>query len=256
VTNERRVLVHDTIDALAWSAAARFYTKLTDILDDQDIAHISLTGGTVGTRVLQSIASSPSKAGVDWTRVHFWWSDERFVPRASEERNEGQARAALLDLIEVPEENIHPMPSTDDYDDLDAAAEAYAAELAEHSWEDLPYPPFDITFLGVGPDGHIASLFPDKSGVLVRDRVVIPVRNSPKPPPERLSLTLPVINASKRVWMVLAGPDKASALGLALAGAELAEVPVAGVKGRKRTVFFVDRDAARDVPENLFLSAY
>ena len=94
------------------------------------------------------------------------------------------------------------------------------------------------------------------TGVLVRDRVVIPVRNSPKPPPERLSLTLPVINASKRVWMVLAGPDKASALGLALAGAELAEVPVAGVKGRKRTVFFVDRDAARDVPENLFLSAY
>ena len=256
MTNERRVLVHSDIDALAWAVAARFLTKLTDILDDQETAHVSLTGGTVGTRVLESIGASPSRAGVDWSRVHFWWSDERFVPTDSPERNEGQARGALLEHITVPAENVHPMPSTDGGSDLDAAADAYAAELAEFGTGDRAYPVFDITILGVGPDGHIASLFPDRSGIGVKDRVVISVRNSPKPPPERLSLTLPVINASQRVWMVLAGPDKASALGLALAGAERKEVPVAGVKGRKRTVFFVDEAAAADVPENLFLSAY
>ena len=85
---------------------------------------------------------------------------------------------------------------------------------------------------------------------------MIPVRNSPKPPPERLSLTRPVINSSQRVWLVLAGADKASALGLALAGASRDEVPVAGIKGRKRTVFFVDGDAAAEVPETLIARDY
>ncbi len=172
------------------------------------------------------------------------------------ERNEGQAREALLRHIDVPDENVHPMPSTDDGQTLEEAARTYAAELAEHSDGDFAAPRFDITILGVGPDGHIASLFPDHDSVNVKDETVLAVADSPKPPPERISLTLPVINASQRVWMVLAGPDKASALGLALAGADRAGVPVAGVKGRKRTVFFVDREAAADVPENLFLSAY
>ena len=113
------------------------------------------------------------------------------------------------------------------------------------------YPRFDVTFLGVGPDGHIASLFPERSGIRERDATVIPVRNSPKPPPERLSLTLPVINSSVRVWLVLAGADKASALGLTLAGASLNEVPAAGVEGTSSTLFFVDADATAEVPESL-----
>ncbi len=80
--------------------------------------------------------------------------------------------------------------------------------------------------------------------------------DSPKPPPERLSMTLPVLNSSDRIWLVLAGSDKAGALGLALAGANLNSVPVAGAEGRKRTVFFVDRDAAAEVPENLIAPSY
>ena len=113
-----------------------------------------------------------------------------------------------------------------------------------------------ITFLGVGPDGHIASLFPDAAGIRVTDAAVIPVRHAPKPPPERISLTRPVLNSSERIWLVLAGPDKASALGLALAGASYLEVPAAGAKGRKRTVFFVDQDAAAEVPESLMADSY
>jgi 6-phosphogluconolactonase len=112
-------------------------------------------------------------------------------------------------------------------------------------------PRFEITFLGVGPDGHIASLFPERGGIREKELTVISVRNSPKPPPERLSLTLPVINSSQRIWLVLAGADKASALGLSLAGANANDVPAAGANGVRRTDFHVDSEATAEVPENL-----
>lgn len=256
MTNERRVLVHPDKEALAASVAARFLTKTIDILDDLGRANIALTGGTMGIAVLEAVNSSPARDTIDWSKVHFWWGDERFVPRDSPDRNERQAREALLDHIAVPPENVHPFPSSDEIEDIDEAARLYAAELAAFGTDGLPIPKFDITFLGVGPDGHIASLFPDRPGIRETELAVIAERESPKPPPQRLSLTRPVINSSDRIWLVLAGSDKASALGLALAGASYTEVPVAGAKGRKRTVFFVDKDAAVDVPENLIAPSY
>lgn len=256
MTNERRVLVHPDKQALTGSVAARFLTKVVDILDDLGEANIALTGGTVGIAVLAAVNESPARDSVDWSKVHFWWGDERFVPKASDERNELQAREALLDHIAVPPENIHPFPASDEVEDIDEAATIYAAELEAFAVEGARTPRFDITFLGVGPDGHIASLFPDRSGIRETEKTVVAVREAPKPPPLRLSLTRPVLNASDRIWLVLAGADKASALGLALAGASYTEVPVAGAKGRKRTVFFVDKDAAVDVPENLIAPSY
>jgi len=256
MTNERRVLVHPDKQALAGSVAARFLTKTVDILDDLGEANVALTGGTMGIAVLEAIDSSPARDSVDWSKVHFWWGDERFVPKDDEDRNERQARAALLDHLSVPPENIHPFPASDEIPDIDEAASVYAAELEAFAPEGARAPKFDITFLGVGPDGHIASLFPDRAGIRETEATVIAERDSPKPPPQRLSLTRPVINASDRIWLVLAGGDKASALGLALAGASYTEVPVAGAKGRKRTVFFVDKDAAVDVPENLIAPSY
>lgn len=256
MTNERRVLVHPDKEALAASVAARFLTKTIDILDDLGAANIALTGGTMGIAVLEAVSASPARDTIDWSKVHFWWGDERFVEKSSEERNERQAREALLDHLPVPPENIHPFPASDEIADLDEAASVYAAELAAFAPDGQDFPRFDITFLGVGPDGHIASLFPDRSGIRETEATVVAVRESPKPPPERLSLTRPVLNASDRIWLVLAGSDKASALGLALAGASYTEVPVAGAKGRKRTVFFVDKDAAVDVPENLIAPSY
>ncbi len=251
MTNERRVLLHPDKEALAGSVAARFLTKLIDVLDDQGEATIVLTGGTMGSAVLAAIQASPARDSVDWKRVSFWWGDERWLPKGDPERNETQSRAALLDSLQLEPSQVHPFPASDEGMTLDEAAERYAAELAEHSSDGSGVPRFDITFLGVGPDGHIASLFPGREGIRERERTVIAVRNSPKPPPERLSLTLPVINSSLRIWSVVAGPDKASALGLTLAGASQLEVPAAGVQGRKRTVFFVDDEAAAEVPENL-----
>ncbi|MGV8885192.1 MAG: 6-phosphogluconolactonase [Microbacteriaceae bacterium] len=251
MTNERRVLVHPDKAELASAVAVRFVSKLVELLEKQAVAHVVLTGGSMGSAVLEHVASNPIHAQVDFTRVHFWWGDERWLPRGDAERNETQARAALLDSLAIDPQNIHAFAASDEQITLDGAATLYASELSAHSAEGAVLPQFDITFLGVGPDGHIASLFPERSGIREQDLSVIPVRNSPKPPPERLSLTLGVINSSQRVWLVLAGADKASALGLTLAGASVEEVPAAGVQGRRSTLFFVDADATAEVPSNL-----
>jgi len=250
VTSKRVVVTSDPA-ALADGVAARFIGKVSELADAGRIVHVALTGGTSGVAVLRSAARHPWRDNVDWSRVHFWWSDERFVPRGHADRNEGQAREALLDALDIPAENIHSMGASDDGLDLDSAATAYAGELARFASADDPWPAFDICFLGVGPDGHIASLFPDRAEIHVISEAVLPVRDSPKLPPERITLTRPVINSSVRVWMVIAGAEKASALGLVLAGASYSSVPAAGAKGRKRTVIFVDEAAASEVPPDL-----
>lgn len=253
VTTDRRVLVHPDRSALAASVAARFLTKVIDLIEDEGEAHVVLTGGSVGIEVLAAIAASPARNSIDWSQVHVWWGDERWLPRDDDERNEKQAREALLDHVPVDESKVHPFPASDDGLSLEEAAAAYQDELRAAAREGEEFPRFAITFLGVGPDGHIASLFPEREGPLVDVAGVIAVHDSPKPPPERLSLTLPLINTSERIWVVLAGGDKAPAIGLALAGASPADVPVAGVLGRKRTVFFIDQAASAEVPESLIM---
>ena len=245
------MLVHPDKSSLAGSVAARFITKVIDIIEDRGEATVVLTGGTMGIGILSAIKESSARDSVDWKRVNFWWGDERWLPRGDAERNDKQARDALLDHIAIDETRVHAFAASDDGLELDDAASLYAAELSANATDGSELPQFDITFLGMGPDGHIASLFPEKSGIREQDAVVIPVRNSPKPPPERLSLTLPVINSSVRVWLVLAGADKASALGLTLAGASMNEVPAAGVEGTVSTLFFVDAEATAEVPESL-----
>lgn len=252
----KRVVIDADPASVARRVADRFLIRLAARIRDGRLAHIALTGGSMGAAVLRAVAAHPGAADIDWSLVHFWWGDERFVPAADPERNALQAREALLDRIPVPAENVHEIAASDDGLDLDAAARAYADELARYGTDEHPWPSFAVCFLGVGPDGHIASLFPDRAEIGVTDAAALPVRNSPKPPPERVTLTRPVINASKRVWLVMTGAEKASALGLALAGANYANVPAAGAKGRKRTVFFVDDAAASEVAPDLIDAEY
>ncbi|MFL2001531.1 MULTISPECIES: 6-phosphogluconolactonase [unclassified Microbacterium] len=257
---EKRVVISPDKQHLAESVAARFVSRVEKQVADGLTVHICLTGGSMGGAVLEAAARDPRTSTIDWSDVHFWWGDERFVARDSDDRNEKQARVALLDALDIPAENIHAVAASDGTLDLDGAATAYADELAQYAPADRTdagaWPAFDICFLGVGPDAHIASLFPDRPEIQITDRAAVPVRDSPKPPPERVSLTRPVINSSTRVWMVLAGADKASALGLALAGASYASVPAAGAKGRRRTVLFVDEAAADQVPPQLIDQEY
>jgi 6-phosphogluconolactonase len=251
MSNERRVIVHPDREALATAVAARFIAKVVDLIEEFDEASVVLTGGSVGIAVLAAINASPARDSVPWSRVNVWWGDERWLPAGHADRNEVQARDALLSHVALDPARVHPFAASDAGLSLQEASDAYAAELIAHTPANAMMPHFDITFLGMGPDGHIASLFPERPGVRETASTVIPVTNSPKPPPERLSLTLPTINSSARVWLVVAGADKASALGLTLAGASINEVPAAGVQGRRKTLFFVDAEAAAEVPENL-----
>lgn len=253
---EKLVVVEPTPSALADRVAQAFLTRVKARTKNGRTAHIALTGGSMGSTVLRAVAAHPKVNRIDWSLVHFWWGDERFVARDDQDRNALQSREALLDHITVPAENIHEVAGADSGLSLDEAAAAYAAELARFGGQEHAWPSFAVCFLGVGPDGHIASLFPDRSEVTETDAAVLPVRDSPKPPPERVTLTRPVINSSKRIWLVLTGADKASALGLALAGASYTNVPAAGAKGRKRTIFFVDQAAASEVSEDLIEQVY
>lgn len=248
---EKRVVVSPDATSLATAVADRLLSRLAKRTAAGKTSHLVLTGGAIGTDVLRAAGASALREKVDWSLVHFWWGDERFVERDNEERNDVAAHDALLNHISVPVQNVHTMAALGEVADQDAAASAYAAELARFGEDDRPWPSFYVCFLGVGPDGHIASLFPDRGEIQVVDRAVLGVRDSPKPPADRITLTRPVLNSARCVWLVLSGVDKAAALGLALAGASYETVPAAGAKGRKRTVFFVDQDAAANVPPEL-----
>lgn len=249
--SQKRVVIGPDPVSLAASVAARFVRRVAAGVADGGLVHVALTGGTTCVAVLRAAGMQPGRLEIDWSRVHFWWGDERFVPRDSDERNEKAARTALLDRLDVPAENVHSIAASEEDAGIDESADAYAAQLARFGGDDQPWPSFDVCFLGVGPDAHIASLFPDRAEIQVVDRAVVAVRDAPKPPAERISLTRPVLNSSREVWLVLTGAEKASALGLVLAGASYQSVPAAGAKGREHTLLFVDRAAAADVPTEL-----
>ncbi|MDO9062974.1 MAG: 6-phosphogluconolactonase [Microbacterium sp.] len=256
MTSERQVIVLPDRDAIATTVARRFFGTMAAVLASAESAHLCLTGGTMGIQVLEAIGSSPAVGTVDWKRVHLWWGDERYLPRGDPQRNDEQARKVFLDVLDAldaPAELRHRLPASDEVTDIDEAARIATAELRRFAAEGAQCPRFDICFLGVGPDGHVASLFPNRAEVLIREPLVVPVRDSPKPPPLRLSMTRSVLNGSARAWMVLAGADKASPIGLALAGAQYGEVPVAGVKASEETVFFIDEAAAAELPQSLTL---
>ena len=205
-------------------------------------AAIVLTGGGTGIGMLKRVAERGRE--IDWSAVHIFWGDERYVPADDDERNDKQAREALLDHIDIPAANVHPMPASDgEYgDDLDAAALAYADVLAANAGE--PTPDFDVHLLGMGPEGHINSLFPHTPAVRETKRLVVGVPDSPKPPPRRITLTLPAVRCAREVWLVVSGAGKADAVAAAIGGADPDEIPAAGAVGREATVWLLDEDAA------------
>ena len=249
------VVVHRDAGLLAEAAAARLVTRLVDVQAARGHAHVVLTGGGVGTATLAALAGTPARDAVDWSALDVWWGDERFLPDGDPERNVTQAREALLDAVPLPPERVHPMaPSGGPFgDDVDAAARHYAAQLAAASRpEDHgDVPAFDVVMLGVGPDGHIASLFPSHPAMYETERSVIGVRGSPKPPPNRISLTLRAINSAQEIWLLAAGAEKAGPVALALTQAGEVAVPAAGAAGRSRTLWLLDRAAAAQLPPGL-----
>jgi 6-phosphogluconolactonase len=243
------VEVHPDKETLAQAVAARLITKLADAQAERGEATAVLTGGTVGTASLAAVADSPARDAVDWSRVDLWWGDERFVPDGDPERNDEQARKVFLEKLPLDPQRVHRYPASDglDGDDAAAAASRYAQELLLHG-DGGNLPVFDVLLLGVGGEGHVASIFPDSEAGRSQ-RAVVAVFNSPKPPPTRLSLTFPTINTADEVWLVVGGEDKAEAVGRALSGATAAEVPAAGAHGRAATRWLIDRAAASKIPQ-------
>jgi 6-phosphogluconolactonase len=242
--------VHPDAAQLARAVAGELAARVAAAIAATGTASVVLTGGGIGTKVLAELAAGPARDVIDWSRLDIWWGDERFVPSGDPERNETGARSALLDHVAVDPARVHVMAPSDgpDGDDPEAAARRYAAELAAAAPAGSGVPAFDVLLLGIGPEGHVASLFPGLPGVRETERSVIAVHDSPKPPPTRLSLTFPAIQAAREVWIIASGPDKADAVGLALSGRDPALVPAAGARGREQTLFLVDAAAAAKIP--------
>jgi 6-phosphogluconolactonase len=258
VSSAREIVVESSATQLAENTAGRLVALLVTALGVRPVAHLVLTGGGILEDVMRVLGSRPARDSVDWPRVHVWWGDERFVPAASDDRNDKAAFAALLGALPLDPAKVHRMPPSDaGFPDPEAAADAYARELAaavppEHAASDEDVPHFDVVMLGVGPDGHCASLFPEHPGVYEQDAAVIGVRNSPKPPPLRTSLTFRSLDAAGEVWFVASGEGKANAVAMAFSGAGRIQVPAAGPRGRHRTLWLIDRAAAARLPANLY----
>lgn len=243
------VVVHRDPDVLAAAVAARLVTRLADAQAARGTASVVLTGGGVGIASLRALRESPARSAVDWRRVDVWWGDERFVASDDPERNERQAREALLDALDLDPARVHPIGALDgpDGDDPDAAAERYAAELAAATSDDQVVPAFDVLLLGIGPEGHTASIFPE-SPAAHDQRTVLAVRGCPKPPPTRVTLGFSALTAAREVWLVVAGADKAEVVAAALSGADRVQVPAAGPAGRSGTLWLLDEAAAGMLP--------
>ncbi|GMA26056.1 hypothetical protein GCM10025864_38150 [Luteimicrobium album] len=183
MTAERRVVVHPDADTLAEAAAARLLVRLTDLQSTQPETHVVLTGGTVGIKTLAAVAASPLIDAVDWSGVHLWWGDERFLPDEDADRNETQAREALVDELvsagALPADHVHAMPPLGAAATPEESAEAYAAELARFAPDGARAPAFDVLLFGMGPDGHVASLFPGHPALDVAGVATVGVHGSP-----------------------------------------------------------------------------
>lgn len=248
------IAVHRDAALLAQTVAARLVTTIVDAQSSRGHASVVLTGGGIGTATLAALRTAPARDAIDWRRLTVWWGDERFLPAGHQDRNETAARETLLDHVAVDHGRVHPMPAAGGRfgSDPEAAAEAYADELAGSARPEdhAEVPTFDVLMLGIGPDTHVASLFPE-TPALYEERAVVAVRGAPKPPPIRISLTLPSIRSAHEVWILASGAEKADAVRLALSGAGPIQVPAAAARGRSRTLFLLDRAAAARVPSDL-----
>ncbi len=231
------VNVLPTRAALASEVAGAVAARLARVQSSGSVARLVLAGGSVAEEVHRALAVA--SGSVDWSRVEVWFGDERYVASYSHERNSLAARRDLLSVVGVPDELVHEPPATESGLDVHAAAATWA--------QDFPAGDFDLVLLGMGPDAHTASLFPERTDVLEPGDTV-GVSDSPKPPVLRLSMTAARLCRATEVWFVVAGADKAEAVQRVLdpedGAIDVVATPAAAPLGRVRTVWWLDRMAA------------
>ena len=247
---------YDNRDVLAAVAAQRLVTLIMESQNDvrnlNKPFHLLLTGGTDSIRMFQMLASNPLLPAINWNLVHIWWGDERFVAYDSEDRNARKAREMFLNLLTshkaLSESHIHEMPADErSAEEIAAASDAENDAILDDAARDYEEeiigllgkePVFDLAILGMGSDSHMASLFPGLPQVNNRERIVVGVNHSPKLPPMRLSLTVPVLAHSRRTWFLTAGAEKGAALMNSLSGANNPEYPASFANGTDEICWF------------------
>jgi 6-phosphogluconolactonase len=234
----RELFIAGTPDDLAREAAARFAEAARNAIADHGRFAVALSGGSTPRKLYTLLAQPPYLFAVDWRRVHIFFADERFVPPDHPDSTLLLARETLLNHVPIPPENIFPMPTEG------ITPEAGAARYAEtlEAFFAAPLPRFDLILLGMGPDGHTASLFPGRPDF---PGAVAAIHDSPKPPPVRLTLTLDAINRAAEIQFLVTGADKAGTLRAIFEGGEPgASLPAARVEAETgKTVWLVDREA-------------
>ncbi len=218
-------------DALAQTIAERLTTLVAGLQAQERTPRIVLTGGTIAAAAYEKIDAEAA----DWSDVDFWFGDERFVPEGHADRNDQQAREAFLDRVGAT--RVNSVSGND--------CSLSAAEAADQYAGTLPDEPFDVVLLGMGPDGHVASLFPHREQLHEEDRDCVELFDSPKPPPVRISMTFPALNHTESVWFLVSGAEKADAVARALANeGSVDETPARGARGLQETRWLLDEDAA------------
>lgn len=242
--SEPTVEVHPSTENLVAAAAARFVAVVTAAQAERDVASVVLTGGGTGIELLEQVRKSPGD--IDWSRLEVFWGDDRFVPAGDPDRNDLQARQALLDHVPLNPSRVHPMATSDgEYPDPVEAAAEYSATVHAHL---AAYGSFDLHLLGMGGEGHVNSLFPHSDAVREKHELVVAVTDSPKPPPVRITLTLPAVQRTRHVVLVVGGAGKAEAVAAAVGGASPADIPSAGAVGSETTTWLLDEPAAANLP--------
>lgn len=220
--------------------ATRLLDRLVELQTTKGVVHVCLTGGDAANMMYERFAELAPQTALDTSLLQLWWGDERFVPATDPDRNSLQAVARLARTVPIKSADIHMMPAADGRLDADQCAAEYEAELGGTT--------FDITLLGIGRDGHIGSIFPGHPSFDPTTKSVIGVTDSPKPPPERITLTIPTFNRSDEIWFLASGGGKADAIARCLDRDPA--LPASHVRGVTATYWFIDDAAAAGLPKS------
>jgi 6-phosphogluconolactonase len=230
--------------ALAQAAAERFACVVEQAASARGHAFVALSGGTTPKQMGSILAREPYRSRIPWNRVHVFWGDERWVPLGSPESNAGEARRGFLDLVPIPPSNVHPWDTA--AESPREAAAAYEGLLREKLGEFSGIPRFDLVLLGMGDDGHTASLFPGTDALVADGRLAV-ANYVPKMDASRLTLTAPLLNAGREILFLVGGPGKADTIEAVLEGPELpANFPAQLIRPAQpdsRLSWLVDEDA-------------
>lgn len=238
-------------DTAAVAAARDAAEHLAQALRERPQAHLVLTGGGMGTRTAAALPPALDEEKVDLSCVHVWWGDERFVQLGTADRNDEGVRESFLEPLLAQgllPEHVHRMPSPGDGMSLEEAAAWYGQQL-DSAGGDQPFRTrgsafFDVLMLGVGPDGHVASLFPQHPDQRETAASAVAVESSPKPPAQRISMTWPVLNSAQHVQLFAVGAQKATAAAAGHREIDPIGVPASAVRGLTSTTWYMDPEAA------------